>query len=188
MTDTPMAPDRERMIRMRRTHCEATRFETEDERPLHTWCPSQYPTQEMCQQCTVRRWWSEEPDTDEAVLLAEIDRLRARIAELEARPSRSEVLREVADTADQMGHSQAITRELRHLAEEDSRPAPCRVPDSPDCTCPAEPSLPLCGKTVAANGNVYAPCARHAGHSAAYCRDSAHNHYFLAAEIGSAHP
>ncbi|MEU8623301.1 hypothetical protein [Streptomyces sp. NPDC048669] len=67
-------------------------------------------------------------------------------------------------------------------------PAPCRVPDSPDCTCPSEPTLSLCGKTVATNGNVYAPCARHAGHSAAYCRDSTHNHYFLAADTSGPTP
>lgn len=67
-------------------------------------------------------------------------------------------------------------------------PAPCRVPDSPDCTCPGEPTLPQCGKTVATNGNIYAPCARHAGHSAAYCRDSAHNHYFLAADTSGPTP
>lgn len=71
-------------------------------------------------------------------LLAEVDRLRARVAELEARPSRAEVLREAADTADQMGHSPAITRELRRLTDESWHSAPCRVPDSPDCTCPEE--------------------------------------------------
>ncbi|MFF8610834.1 hypothetical protein ACF06X_33550 [Streptomyces sp. NPDC015346] len=76
--------DRLVLIRKRRTHCEATRFETEDERPLHVWGPSQYPGQEMCQRCTTQRAWAEEPDTDEGILLAELDRLRARVAELEA--------------------------------------------------------------------------------------------------------
>lgn len=88
MTDTTMTPDREQKIRRARTHCEALRFETEDERPLHVWGPSQYPTQEMCQRCTVMRWWAEEPDTDEAALLGEIDRLRAQVTELEASRSR----------------------------------------------------------------------------------------------------
>jgi hypothetical protein len=78
--------DRLVLIRKRRTHCEATRFESEDERPLHVWGPSQYPGQEMCQRCTTQRWWAEEADTDEGVLLAEVDRLRARVAELESFP------------------------------------------------------------------------------------------------------
>ncbi|NEC20520.1 hypothetical protein [Streptomyces parvus] len=92
MTDTPMPPDREQRIRRARTHCEALRFETEDERPLHVWGPSQYPTKEMCQRCTVMRSWAEDLDADDVVLLAEVDRLRARIVELTARPSVGYVL------------------------------------------------------------------------------------------------
>lgn len=45
----------------------------------------------------------------------------------------------------------------------------------------AAEELTPCGKTVAVDGTTYPPCARHAGHSAAYCRDSARNSYFLAA-------
>ncbi|MDX3645233.1 hypothetical protein [Streptomyces sp. MB09-02B] len=40
---------------------------------------------------------------------------------------------------------------------------------------------PLCGKTQAANGNTYPPCARPKGHIEAYCRDAARNAYFIAA-------
>jgi hypothetical protein len=72
------------MIRKTRTHCEADPYETEDERPVHVWGPSQYPGMQMCQLCTVRRDWAEDPDADDVVLLAEVDRLRARVAELEA--------------------------------------------------------------------------------------------------------
>ncbi|MEU0098240.1 cell division protein ZapB [Streptomyces sp. NPDC006267] len=85
----------------------------------------------------------------------------------------------VAELAEGLAGLEAMRRE---------HPAPCRVPDSPDCTCLDEAALSLCGKTVAVNGNIYAPCARHAGHSAAYCRDSAHNHYFLAADTAGPTP
>ncbi|MFF8299556.1 hypothetical protein ACF07M_29910 [Streptomyces globisporus] len=104
-----------------------------------------------------------------AELRADNKALRARIAELTAAP---------VDEAVEMAEAEAELAAMRR-----EHPDPCRVPDSPDCTCPAEPSLPLCGKTVAVDGAVYAPCARHAGHSAAYCRDSARNHYFLAADL-----
>ncbi|MGW5852140.1 hypothetical protein ACWFQ8_30045 [Streptomyces sp. NPDC055254] len=80
----PVDDERIALIRKRRTHCEVTRFETEDERPLHVWGPSQYPGRDMCQRCTTERKWAEDPDADEVVLLAEVDRLRARVAELEA--------------------------------------------------------------------------------------------------------
>ncbi|MFC9987857.1 hypothetical protein ACFXKV_04670 [Streptomyces globisporus] len=145
-------------------------------------------------------------------LLAEVDRLRARVAELEEQ-DRFQERNTLPDLHRQIEHhkggkarwrKRAETAEARvaeltttpaneavEMAEAEAEleamrrehPAPCRVPDSPDCTCPAEPSLPLCGKTVAVDGTVYAPCARHAGHSAAYCRDSARNHYFLAADL-----
>ncbi|MFJ7525150.1 hypothetical protein ACIQ1S_09505 [Streptomyces griseus] len=109
-----------------------------------------------------------------AELRADNKALRARIAELTAAP---------ADEAAELTEAEAELEAMRR-----EHPAPCRVPDSPDCTCPAEPSLPLCGKTVAVDGTVYAPCARHAGHSAAYCRDSARNHYFLAADLHGSTP
>lgn len=80
----PLTPEREQEIRKRRTHCEATRWETEGDRPVHAWGPSDYPTRDMCQRCTTMRTWAEETNTDEAVLLAEVDRLRARVTELEA--------------------------------------------------------------------------------------------------------
>ncbi|MEV3947012.1 hypothetical protein AB0K57_05025 [Streptomyces halstedii] len=96
----PMTPDREQKIRMSRTHCEAGRFETEGERPLHVWGPSQYPTQEMCQRCTAMRAWAEDTDADDVVLLAEVDRLRLALAsaqrgrrELRARVTELEALR-----------------------------------------------------------------------------------------------
>ncbi|MEK8141775.1 hypothetical protein NKH18_01400 [Streptomyces sp. M10(2022)] len=80
----PLTPEREQEIRKRRTHCEATRWESESDRPVHTWGPSDYPTRDMCQRCTTMRTWAKETDTDEAVLLAEVDRLRARVAVLES--------------------------------------------------------------------------------------------------------
>ncbi|MGW2594772.1 hypothetical protein ACWCXC_31525 [Streptomyces sp. NPDC001515] len=171
MTDTPMTQDRERMIRMRRTHCEASRFETEDERPLHEWGPSQYPTQEMCQRCTVMRWWAEEPDTDEAVLLAEVDRLRAELVEddgvmralrrqRDAAESRLAATERLVEEARDKGNHTVDTNLLLDALRLDGapadeaadlaqalanleamrvdHPAPCRVPDSPDCTCPDE--------------------------------------------------
>lgn len=82
---SPLLVDDERIapIRKRRSHCETSRFETEDERPLHTWGPSQYPGREMCQRCTTERAWAEDVTADEVVLLAHVDRLAARVAELE---------------------------------------------------------------------------------------------------------
>lgn len=73
----PVLVDDERtaLIRKRRTHCEATQGETEDERPLHVWGPSQCPGREMCQRCTTERAWAEDTDADDVVLLAEVDRL-----------------------------------------------------------------------------------------------------------------
>lgn len=73
----PDLTDRIELIRRKRSHCEAAPLETEDERLPHVWGPSQYPTREMCQRCTVMREWAEDPEADEVVLLAEIDRLRA---------------------------------------------------------------------------------------------------------------
>lgn len=74
----PLSDERLAVLRKLRTHCEADRLESEDERPLHVWGPSQYPKQEMCQQCTVLREWAEDADADEVVLVAEVDRLRAQ--------------------------------------------------------------------------------------------------------------
>lgn len=39
---------------------------------------------------------------------------------------------------------------------------------------------PICGKTRAADGNTYPPCARPEGHIEAYCRDATRNAYFIA--------
>ncbi|MEU8740539.1 hypothetical protein [Streptomyces halstedii] len=147
MTDTPMTPDREQKIRRARTHCEAGRFETEDERSLHVWGPSQYPTQEMCQRCTVMRWWAEEPDTDQAVLLAEVDRLRARVAELEAQHAAVIALHRKHDDSEHCfaddeqwpcNTRTALGQAVTNDEDTEAHPAPCRVPDSPDCTCPAK--------------------------------------------------
>lgn len=55
-------------------------------------------------------------------LLAEVDRLRARVAELEGAP---------VDEAAELSEGQAQLEAMRA-----DHPAPCRVPDSPDCTCP----------------------------------------------------
>ncbi|MFG2412291.1 hypothetical protein [Streptomyces goshikiensis] len=79
-----MDDERIALIRKRRTHCERARLETEDERPLHVWGPSDHPGRDMCQRCTTERAWAEDVTADEVVLLAEVDRLRARVAELEA--------------------------------------------------------------------------------------------------------
>ncbi|MFJ8923900.1 hypothetical protein ACIREK_31035 [Streptomyces sp. NPDC102415] len=65
-------------------------------------------------------------------------------------------------------------------------PCPCTGCET-DCATHQQPApavneeAGLCGKTIAVDGTTYPPCARHAGHSTAYCRDSAHNSYFLAA-------
>ncbi|WP_158694392.1 hypothetical protein [Streptomyces canus] len=81
----PLSVDpRIELIRRERTHCEAAQFESEDDRPLHVWGPSQYPKREMCQRCTLSREWAEDPEATDVVLLAEVDRLRARVAELES--------------------------------------------------------------------------------------------------------
>lgn len=87
----PLSAERLAALRKLRTHCEADRFESEDERPLHVWGPSQYPTREMCQRCTVSREWAEDRDADEVVLVAEVDRQAALIAELEAQRERRRV-------------------------------------------------------------------------------------------------
>lgn len=85
----PVDEERIALIRKHRTHCERAWLETEDERPLHIWGPSDHPGRDMCQRCTTERAWAEDTDADEVVLLAEVDRLRARLAELEAlTPSR----------------------------------------------------------------------------------------------------
>lgn len=172
MTDTPMTPEREQKIRRARTHCEAGRFETEDERPLHVWGPSQYPSQEMCQRCTVMRWWAEEPDTNEAVLLAEVDRLRARVAELEGATSTARAMhRKHADSEhcqydDMAWPCPTVTAlsdadEAADLAEGQAQldamradhPAPCRVPDSPDCTCQGAGEQPVVAYRVYGHGD-----------------------------------
>ncbi|MFF7631403.1 hypothetical protein [Streptomyces cyaneofuscatus] len=129
MTDTPMTPDREQRIRRARTRCEAVRFETEDERPLHVWGPSQYPEKEMCQRCTVMRVWAEDTDADDVVLLAEVDRMRAQLAELEAaRPSRFSAtpaqidtfLRAILAEDTYLGFQQAIGAHVLEEAVEDA--------------------------------------------------------------------
>ncbi|WP_405187326.1 hypothetical protein OG582_40530 (plasmid) [Streptomyces anulatus] len=53
----------------------------------------------------------------------EVDEMRKRIAELTAAP-----VDEAAELAEGAAELEAMRRE---------HPAPCRVPDSPDCTCPA---------------------------------------------------
>ncbi|MDX5526139.1 hypothetical protein PV677_36330 [Streptomyces sp. DE06-01C] len=55
-------------------------------------------------------------------LAGEVDRLRAQVAELTAAP-----VDEAAEMAEAEAELEAMRRE---------HPAPCRVPDSPDCTCP----------------------------------------------------
>lgn len=92
------ADPRVELIRKERTHCEIAPFESEDERPLHVWGPSQYPTREMCQRCTVMRDWAEDPDATDVVLLAEIDRLLAeRHSTNESLSLAAETLRENRD-------------------------------------------------------------------------------------------
>lgn len=78
----PGVDPRVELIRRERTHCEAAQFESEDERPLHVWGPSQYPKREMCQRCTVTREWAEDSEATDVVLLAEVDRLRSEVASL----------------------------------------------------------------------------------------------------------
>lgn len=90
---TLSADPRIELIRRERTHCEAAQFESEDDRQPHVWGPSQYPKREMCQRCTVTREWAEDPEATDVVLLAEVDRLRARVVELESeRHSTNEAL------------------------------------------------------------------------------------------------
>ncbi|MFI9194213.1 hypothetical protein ACIG0A_33545 [Streptomyces californicus] len=58
-----------------------------------------------------------------AELRADNKALRARVAELEAAPD---------DEAAEMSEAEVELEVMRR-----EHPAPCRVPDSPDCTCPA---------------------------------------------------
>ncbi|MFE3429832.1 hypothetical protein [Streptomyces sp. NPDC059171] len=63
-----------------------------------------------------------------AVTLAgEVDRLRAQVAELTSAP---------VDEAAEMAEEEAELEAMRC-----EHPAPCRVPDSPDCTCPSPERL-----------------------------------------------
>lgn len=62
------------------------------------------------------------------LVLAEVDRLRARVAELEGGP---------VDEATELAEGQAGLDAMRR-----EHPAPCRVPDSPDCTCLAGGETP----------------------------------------------
>ncbi|WP_406190219.1 hypothetical protein OH791_33765 [Streptomyces anulatus] len=59
----------------------------------------------------------------------EVDEMRKRIAELTAAP-----VDEAAELAEGAAELEAMRRE---------HPAPCRVPDSPDCTCPLTPEQAL---------------------------------------------
>lgn len=94
----PLSDERLAVLRKLRTHCEADAFESEEERPPHVWGPSQYPKREMCQRCTVSREWAEDGNADEVVLVAEVDRLRSRVAELESeRHVTNESLSEAAE-------------------------------------------------------------------------------------------
>jgi hypothetical protein len=143
----PLSAERLAVLRKLRTHCEADRFESEDERPLHVWGPSQYPKREMCQRCTVTREWAEDPEATDVVLLAEVDRLRsqvaslnealtaaavrmradaARIAELEAeRPRvRTEAIADVGGFLEEVGEKGAayLVRTVDILAARDPEP------------------------------------------------------------------
>ncbi|MFE9845836.1 hypothetical protein [Streptomyces goshikiensis] len=115
-SSTALDGERLALIRKSRSHCEAVRFETEDERPVHVWGPSDYPGREMCQRCTTERVWAEDADADEVVLLAEVDRLRARVAELEAeRHSTNEAL---SDAAEALRANRDQIAELEAAAEQ----------------------------------------------------------------------
>ncbi|WP_228975026.1 hypothetical protein [Streptomyces sp. DH12] len=130
--ERPIDDERLALIRRRRTHCEATRYERDDERPLHEWGPSQHPRREMCQRCTVLREWAEDADADEVVLLGEVDRLRARIAELEAGDGRTRTVDEdpiayvLTDEATALGAAEASER-LRALLAPATGPLPAEV-------------------------------------------------------------
>lgn len=92
-------------------------------------------------------------------LIDERDALRAEVERLRADPTT--MLREAADHDRQMWADL-----LRRLADEVQQPTD---------------GVTLCGKTTAEGGATYPPCARHAGHNTAYCRDASGSSYFLAA-------
>ncbi|WP_399553878.1 hypothetical protein OG473_39450 (plasmid) [Streptomyces anulatus] len=128
MTDTPMTPERERMIRI--WHEELRRLTD--------------PT------AVARR----ETLGD---LLAEVDRLRGELsdatAELAENARAMNALRRHRDTAEARIAELTVTpadkaaemaegaAELEAMRRE--HPAPCQVPDSPDCTCPLTPEQAL---------------------------------------------
>lgn len=162
----PLTPEREQEIRKRRTHCEATRWESESDRPVHTWGPSDYPTRDMCQRCTTMRTWAEETDTDEAVLLAEVDRLRARVAVLESATGTARAMHRrhrdsehcqyddmtwpcpsVTALSDPSEDAELAEGQAGLVAMRAQHPAPCRVPDSPSCSCGGD-EYRFCGASL----------------------------------------
>ncbi|MYR36351.1 hypothetical protein GTX14_04685 [Streptomyces sp. SID4944] len=90
-----------------------------------------------------------------AALLGEVDRLRARVAELDdANAQLNQQIAAQRSTAKQLlGRVSELTAapvdEAVEMAEAEveleamrrEHPAPCRVPDSPDCTCPSTERL-----------------------------------------------
>ncbi|CAM5264253.1 hypothetical protein [Streptomyces badius] len=104
MTDTPMTPDaalaRLRQYGERTTGWSTATYNDSTEKALHQIAVS---------------------------LAGEVERLRAKVAELTAAP---------VDEAAEMAEAQAELEAMRR-----EHPAPYRVPDSPDCTCPSPERL-----------------------------------------------
>ncbi|MCX4606776.1 hypothetical protein OG402_40845 [Streptomyces anulatus] len=101
------------------------------------------PNMWLCQVCWGDGWvsqWPCGPAQEKGAMVfvsegaaediaSELVRLRARITELTAAP-----VDEAAELAEGAAELEAMRRE---------HPAPCRVPDSPDCTCPVTPDQAL---------------------------------------------
>jgi uncharacterized protein YgbK (DUF1537 family) len=65
-------------------------------------------------------------------LLAEVDRLRARVAELEARPTHAEVLNEAAEHFDATSEGRFVKRYFGHQVAAELRALPAALEGSPE--------------------------------------------------------
>ncbi|THA22746.1 hypothetical protein E6R18_32895 [Streptomyces sp. A1277] len=176
MTDTPMTPDAA-LTRLRQygeltsTWSTAT-YNDGTEKALHEIA--------LTLATEVQQWRATFGEKALPGALAEMNRLRARVAELEGRPIEAHVLRQAAAQVEDdypeaaaslykaaNGAEHAAARrpwQAADLAEGQAQldamradhPAPCRVPDSPDCTCPDE-EPPLSGDSLrtALHGHLF---------------------------------
>lgn len=154
MTDTSMTPDRER-LRAAFVAALDIAHKTEPCSCGSTIWSSCYHPDRPGRSHSERR-----ADAVLVVRDAEVDRLRARVAELEAAAGTARAMhRQYPDsehcqyddmtwpcpTVTALGPVDEAADLAEGLADLDvmrrEHPAPCRVPDSPDCTCPAESTL-----------------------------------------------